>query len=79
MFIDTELYAQDQEQDVAHLQNGSIIHGDIVEVIPEKKISIQTKDGNLFVYDMKDADKIEIKKRSEEKPNLITLSQLLKL
>jgi len=62
VLINVELYAQDQEQDVVHLKNGSIILGHIIEVTPAKEVRIQTKDGSLFVYDFKEIDKIEMNK-----------------
>lgn len=45
-------------EDVVYLKDGSIIHGTITEETPGKKIKIETKDGNVFVYKMKQIDKI---------------------
>lgn len=45
-------------QDVVYLKNGSIIRGMIIEQIPNKSIKIQTKDGNVFVYEMDEIEKI---------------------
>lgn len=45
-------------QDVVYLKNGSIIHGQIIEQIPNVSIKIQTRDGNIFVYEMEEVLKI---------------------
>ena len=45
-------------EEVVYLKNGSIIHGIIVEQVPNQSIKIQTKDGNLFVFNMDEIQKI---------------------
>jgi len=45
-------------QDVVRLKNGSVIRGTIVKQIPSKSISIETRDGNLFVYQMDEIEEI---------------------
>lgn len=45
-------------QEVVYLKNGSIIRGIIIEQIPEKSLKIQTADGSIFAYDMKEVEKI---------------------
>jgi hypothetical protein len=47
-----------QTKDVVHLKNGSVIKGSILEMIPDKTIKIQTTDGNIFVYNMSEVEKI---------------------
>lgn len=42
--------AQQNYEDVVFLKNGSVIHGVIIEQIPNKSIKIKTKDGSIFVY-----------------------------
>jgi len=44
--------AQTAYEDVVYLKNGSIIHGTIIEQIPNESIKIQTKDRSVFVYKM---------------------------
>jgi len=54
-------------QEVVYLKNGSVIHGIILEQVPDKTIKIKTTDGNIFVYQMSDVEKIsleEIKQKS---------------
>ena len=50
--------AQQNYQDVVYLKNGGIIHGIIIELIPNKSIKIQTTDNNVFAYQMDEIDKI---------------------
>jgi hypothetical protein len=52
------VFSQNQSKDVVYLKNGSVIKGDIIEQIPNKSIKIQTSDGNIFVYDFSDIEKI---------------------
>lgn len=47
-----------QAEDVVYLKNGSIIHGTITEEVPGKSLKIETKDGNVFVYKVKEVEKI---------------------
>ncbi len=50
--------AQTNYEDVVYLKNGSIIHGMIIETVPNQTIKIQTKDRNVFVYKMDEIEKI---------------------
>jgi hypothetical protein len=50
--------ADQQMDDVVYLKNGSIIRGMILEQVPNQSLKIQTKDGNLFVYQMSEVEKI---------------------
>ena len=52
------MVAQTVYRDVVYLKNGNVIKGTIVETIPEKSIKIETADGNLFVYNMSDIEKL---------------------
>ena len=47
-----------QYQDVVYLKNGSIIRGVIIEQIPNNSITIQTADGNVFIYRMDEVETI---------------------
>ena len=40
------------------LKNGSVIKGDIVEFQPDKLIKVETSDGSIFVFELKDIEKI---------------------
>jgi hypothetical protein len=47
-----------QTKDIVYLKNGSVIKGTILEMIPDKTLKIQTVDGNIFVYNMSEVEKI---------------------
>ncbi len=51
-------YSQERGQDVVYLKNGSIIRGVIIEQVPNKSIKLQTKDNNIFVYEIDEVEKI---------------------
>lgn len=51
-------FSQGQMRDVVYLKNGSIIRGIIIEQVPNKSIKIQTRDENIFVYQMDEIEKI---------------------
>ena len=51
-------YAQESSIDVVYLKNGSIIYGTIIELTPNQKVSIRTRDGSVFVFELSDVEKI---------------------
>ena len=51
------LFAQ-KNQETVYLKNGSIIHGNIIEQVPNQSLKIQTRDGNVFVYKIDEVEKI---------------------
>lgn len=50
--------AQNNMKDVVYLKNGGVVKGLIVEQVPNQSIKIQTADGSIFVYEMKDIEKM---------------------
>ncbi len=50
--------AQTDMEDVVYLKNGSIIHGIIIEQVPNVSIKIQTADRNVFVFRIEEVEKI---------------------
>ena len=50
------VYSQ-QMEDVVYLKNGSVIHGVIIEQIPNVSIKIKTHDGNVMAYKYEDIEK----------------------
>ncbi len=50
-------FARDR-RDVVFLKNGSIIKGQIVEIIPDSLVKIETADGSMFVFKMSEVEKI---------------------
>jgi hypothetical protein len=57
MMLPATVQAQRYE-DVVHLKNGSVIRGIIVEQVPNESLKIETRDGNIFVYQMDEVEKM---------------------
>ena len=51
-------FAQAGYEDVVYLKNGSVIHGVIIEQVPDQLIKIETKDKSVFVFKMEEIEKI---------------------
>ncbi len=49
---------QAHAEDVVYLKDGSVIHGSITEEVPGVSVKIETTDGNIFVYRVKQISKI---------------------
>jgi hypothetical protein len=61
------LKAQTTYEDVVYLKRGTVIHGIIIEQVPNKSFTIQTKDESTFVCKIEDIEKItreELENRS---------------
>src|ERR1700744_5635757 len=50
--------AQTNYEDVIYLKNGSIVHGMIIEQVPNKSFTIETRDENVFVFKVEEIEKI---------------------
>ena len=50
----TFAFAQGNMQDVVYLKNGSIIRGEIIEMVSGETVKIMTVDGSVFVWDMEE-------------------------
>ncbi len=50
--------ASAQYVETVHLKNGGVIHGIIIEQIPNQNLKIQTSNGNIFVYSFDEIEKI---------------------
>lgn len=77
VFLTFPAFAQESE-DVVYLKNGSIIRGQITEIIPNEKLKIQTRDGNLLVFTMDEVEKITKEpfnpqvRRNPPRPNMFS-------
>ncbi|MBL7191347.1 hypothetical protein ISS30_06595 [bacterium] len=63
----SSVYSQAIKIDEVHLKNGSIIKGTITELYPDSLLKIETRDGNLFVFQMSEVlliKKSEIQRKS---------------
>lgn len=58
MFSISVLMAQSGTRDVVYFKNGSVIKGTILEMVLDKSIKIQTRDGSIFVYPMSEVERI---------------------
>ncbi len=59
----TFAFAQGNMQDVVYLKNGSIIRGEIIEMVSGETVKIMTVDGSVFVHDL-----VDVEKFTKEKP-----------
>ena len=64
----TEASAQQGLQDVLYLKNGSIIRGEVIEMVPGGSVKIQTADGSLFVFTMAEVERIAKEQTSMDQP-----------
>jgi hypothetical protein len=63
-----QIFAQTATRDVVYLKNGSVIHGIIIETVPDSTIKIQTADGNIFVINFSEIEKYGKESVPEIKP-----------
>lgn len=50
--------SQENDEDVVYLKTGGILRGSIVELAPDQYVKIETAEGNVFVYQMNEIEKI---------------------
>ncbi|MFC2384200.1 MAG: hypothetical protein D8B52_03795 [Prevotella sp.] len=63
-------------EDVIYFKDGSIIRGWVLEVIPDKQLTIKTADGRIFIYEMSSVE--HIAKESEIPHQLYSESRFKK-
>lgn len=51
------IVAQVNTRDIVYLKNGSVIKGDILEVVPNETLKIKTSDGSIFVFKMEEIER----------------------
>lgn len=66
VFMSFSVFAQEW-QDVLYLKNGSVIRGVLIEQIPNESVKIQTADGNVFVYQFGDVEKLAKEQKEKKK------------
>lgn len=71
LFIGCNLSAQSNMTDVVYCKNGAVIRGTIIEQVPGVSVKIQTADGNVFVYQMEEVEKMT-KETSMNQPTIST-------
>ena len=67
--ISNMAFAQENLQDVVYLKNGSVIHGIIIEQIPNQTIKLETVYRDVFVYQMDEIERIT-KEQLKNNPNI---------
>lgn len=67
IIMSIQAYSQEY-LDVVYLKNGSIIKGNIVELIPNESVKLKTADGSLFVFTMDEIEKIDKEEVISVKP-----------
>jgi hypothetical protein len=78
LFLISNVFCQNNLQDVVYLKNGSIIRGIIVEQIPNKSLKIQTNDRNLFFFNLEEIEKITKENNEFENSRQLKTSQFKK-
>jgi hypothetical protein len=58
VFFATSSQAQTKTEDIVYLKNGGVTKGQIIEIIPDSIVKIQTKDKYVFVYKYNQVQKI---------------------
>jgi len=67
-FLATVATAFAGEVNIIYLKNGSKVRGEIIEQIPDKSVTIETENGNIFVFEVNDIEKITKVKTAESNP-----------
>ena len=44
--------------ETVYLKNGGLVKGEIIEQVPGQSLKVKTKDGNIFVYQMDEVERI---------------------
>jgi len=47
-----------KQRDAVYLKNGGLVYGNIIEIIPDSTLKIQTADGSTFIFKMNEVEKI---------------------
>lgn len=58
LFTSISTFAQKDKQDVVYLKNGSVIRGEVVNLVPNETVKIKTMDGSIFAYPMSEVKEI---------------------
>ena len=71
LFLSTMLtastFSQGERQDIIYLENGSVVKGIIVELVPNVSVKIKLQDGIVYIYPMDEVRKIIRKEAPKER------------
>lgn len=62
--------------DVVYLKNGSILKGVIIEQVPNELIKLQTADGNVFVYQTSEIERISKETPTNQSGSTLTFGDI---
>jgi hypothetical protein len=68
-------FAQTNYEDVVYLKNGSVIHGMIIEQVPNESLTIKTADRNIFVFKIEEIEKITKEEVMPLKPEYVPVPE----
>ena len=60
-------FSQEETQDVIYLENGSVVKGIIMELVPDVSVKIKLQDGIVYIYPMDEVRKIVRKEAPKER------------
>lgn len=55
-----------QTVETVYLKNGGLVKGEIIEQVPGQSLKVKTKDGNVFVYQMDEVERIAKETQTDE-------------
>lgn len=56
-FLTLQCFSQ-KLRDAVYLKNGGVVYGNILEIIPDSTLKIQSTDGSIFIFKMGEVEKI---------------------
>jgi hypothetical protein len=74
-FLPTQIFAQVNYEDVVYLKNGTIIHGMIIEQVPNESLKIKS-DRNVFVFKLNEVEKITKEELKSPPAEVIPISNI---
>ena len=83
LFLSTILtastFSQEETQDIIYLENGSVVKGIIMELVPNVSVKIKLQDGIVYIYPMDEVRKIIRKEapRERKSPELAFVLSLI--
>lgn len=58
VFISNNIYAQDKTQDVIYYKNGTVLHGEILEIKANESITLKSNCGDTWVISQSEIDRV---------------------
>ena len=64
MMLSASGVAAQHTVETVYLKNGGLVKGEIIEQVPGQSLKVRTKDGNIFVYQMDEVERITKEEKS---------------